>query len=507
MRRPERACNPALAAVVVLALLLSCPSRALADGGPVLSDPQLWSLLKEGQQIAVVSLVRSDAVHVDLFISMLDESGESHEITYFLPLGQGSSAFQVEETTSLSFGGRYTQNLDATLRTTAQRDVSYRRGVRWSLILGTFFINGGWSWPIWLAWSLASCAPAATVAPIATFETPSSQVSIYGLDESTDLEALIQTTGLDPIVQETLARFRGQQIAVVKLRTQPAAAGTGDTAYAPQGQPGLHLAWTSTLVQQSEGPGYRYPLGTGSAWAHPIEQTRLYVVAPPEVDFAVAYPKLGDDLSGYSLGGWFGRSQPRIQAATGLAYAVEDAIGEWGRVWRVTYAHSNSDQDVVITRLPELTPQTRQALERPGRQRLFGRLSWALSFLVAVAAWLASWRLVMPRMLPDPARGGGWRTYAEALGWALLYPATNGIAAALVLVAAIVTSGLGLILGLPLLLVTVLGVVSIALFVRRYGRAKGTTGRTLATYAVIVLLANTMYLLFAVGYSLLLGVA
>ena len=35
---------------------------------------------------------------------------------------------------------------------------------------------------------------------------------------------------------------------------------------------------------------YKYPLGTGSSWSHPIEVTRVYVVAPPEIQFSGAIP-------------------------------------------------------------------------------------------------------------------------------------------------------------------------------------------------------------------------
>jgi len=44
---------------------------------------------------------------------------------------------------------------------------------------------------------------------------------VYDLNSKTDLPALIETSGLDPQVKATLAALQGQQIAVVKLRTQP----------------------------------------------------------------------------------------------------------------------------------------------------------------------------------------------------------------------------------------------------------------------------------------------
>ena len=145
--------------------------------------------------------------------------------------------------------------------------------------------------PLWLPIILSSCA---APPPVATYETESSQVAIYGLNEDTDLEALISTTGLDPSVRETLSRLRGQQIAVVTVQTQPPSQDDGGSDRRT-GQPGIHLSWTTALTRQSAEVGYSYPLGTGASWARPIELTRVYVFAPRGIDFTVQYPELGDD--------------------------------------------------------------------------------------------------------------------------------------------------------------------------------------------------------------------
>jgi len=495
-----------LAVAFVLALWFGPQCPALADGGPILSDPQLWSQLQEGQQIAVVSLGTDDRAQVDLFVSMLDRSGESHEITYFVPLGASSAGFKVAELTSLDFDNQLTQPLDARLRAEAARSVSHRRNVRWALWVGTLLINGGGSWPVWALWALAGCAPAGSVAPVATYQTPGSSVSVYGLDQDTDLQALIQTTGLDPAVQQTLARLEGQRIAVVKLRTQPQPQGSS-SPYSPVGQPGLHLSWSTTLQAQADGARYAYPLGTGSSWAHPIELTRVYVTASPGVDFSVQFPRLGPDRSGYTLGGWSGSSRPTIQGAQEPAHAIENAVGDWGRVWRVTYMQSNSSEDVTITRLPVVTRATQDALGLAGRERAVEWLTWLLAIAMALGLWLVAWRYTMPNLLGVSYRWRDWRLYRDALAWSLLYPLTNGIALVTAVLATIATSGLGLFVGIPLLLVTALGAVSILLFIRGFARTPGVSkGRALAAYVLLILLANAGYLLFALGWSALLGV-
>jgi hypothetical protein len=499
---------------VITTLLLALPAPALADGGPVLSDPQLWAQIEEGQQVAVIKLGHDNTAHVDLFISMLDRTGESHEIVFFLPLGMNAANFHVAEKTTLEFDDALTEELDQILLREAKRTLSFKRNVRWALLLGTAFINGAWSWPFWFLWSLAGCAPATTVAPIATYETESSQVAIYGMEEETDLQALIETTGLDPAVRETLDRLEGQQIAVVTLQTQPPPE-EGISPGRPTGQPGIHLAWTTTLVSHSAeatsrlregGTTYAYPLGTGSAWAHPIEMTRVYVVAPPGVDFTVEYPRLGRNRSGFTLGGWFGRSEPRILDADGPAYALENAVGDFGRVWRATYTYSNSSEDVRITRLPEISEETLSTLKGAEDLERVQALTWVVSFVVALVLWLITWRYAMPRLLGIEYEWRELTLYRHALGWALLYPLTNGVLLALTIVLAPLAAGVAILLGAPLLFITLLGVVSIFFFVRWGSRTLGVSqGRAFLAYTVVVLLTNFLYMVFALGYTALLG--
>ena len=204
-----------IAVLVITGWLLVLPSPVKADGGPILKDPELWALLEEGQQTAVVTLKGDNTVDVDLFVSLLDSTGQSHEIVFFVPLGEEPTDFSVIEQTSLDFDREMTRELDEALREEAQ----FKSNMRLSLLSATLLINGGWMLPLAFPLLLTGCA--GEEAPEATYETESSRVDIYGLNEDTDLEALINTTGIDSSVQETLSRMRGQRIAIVTLQTQP----------------------------------------------------------------------------------------------------------------------------------------------------------------------------------------------------------------------------------------------------------------------------------------------
>jgi hypothetical protein len=485
--------------LIIASLLVSLPSPAIADGG-IVSDSVLWAQLEEGEQTAVVTLKGDNTVDVDLFVSLLDSSGDSHEVVFFVPLGTGPSDFNVTEKTSLDFDQELTKELDDALRKQAED-----KGNIWlSLLPATLLTNGGWMLAVWIpllrsgydwVWGLGGGGG-----------TPSPE----------DLEALINTTGLDPSVQETLSRLAGQRIAVVTLQTQPPSSSDGgDNWHEPTGQPGIHLAWTVALAPQSGSVAYSYPLGTGSSWAHPIGLTRIYVVASAGMDFTARYPRLGTDYSGYSgfRFGIFGsiyRIRPRIMDHYDTpTYAVDEATGGFGRIWRATYTQSNSAEDVVITLGPPggFLSTVRRSLQGWGIVPTI-----LLGLLIALLLWVMAWRYCIPRMLGTEYRWRGSRLWSDSL----TYLGINaGVAVflgfgalAYVIASSIGTAGFVAlqIVAAMLISAALFGLPSILLFVTRQRRELGVSaGRAIAAYIVVVLVANAAYLALAFGYAALAG--
>jgi len=486
---------------ILIAILLSfiCtawPLPVKADGGPMV-DPELFAKLKEGQQVAVIQFHDTDTASVDLFISILDQTGESHEIVFFVPLGVKADGFAVREQDSLAFNKQLTNELDMTLFQSYRQDQQFMQ----YLFAGALLTNGVWLTPLWLPLLFTGCAEAPP--PISTFKTDSSEVSIFGLDESTDLEALISTTGLDPSVTETLSRLRGQKIAVVNLRTQPQQAATEPASESaePTGEPGLHLSWTTTLATVESGAAYAYPLGTGAAWAHPIEMTRVYVLVPEELDFTVQYPKLGMNRSGFTKKQ--SSYEPRI-ASSGEepAYAVDTATDVSlypfrGRlnIWRVTYANSNSAEDIVITVNQGSGTGFGISLRRAGTQTAF-----FIGLIVAALFWITSWYFLMPRLLGRDRRAGGlWRLSLTYIGWnALLFVP----GAVLYFVFSFGAQAIAL-----FLLVIVFGAASVLTFALRHLNKLGvSTAQGVRAFIIVTLVSNGAYLLFVLGYARLVGV-
>ena len=474
------------------------PLTAKADGGPVVG-PGLYTQLKEGQQIAVVTIKDLQSVSVDLFVSILDQTGESHEITYFVPLGTDASGLSVMETDSMTFSGTLLDELDGAIFAYGNQSREFAE----YLFAGALLTNGAWLTPLWLPVLLTGCA-GTPMAPTASFTTASSEVNVFGIDENTDVAALAATAGLDPSVAEALDRVRGQQIAVVKLHTAPSSSSGETTGDGKSGEPGLYLSWNTALAPGTSGPTYAYPLSTGAAWASPIEMTRVYVVAPPDLHFSIKYPKLGVNRPGLKVEA--GRYVPVIaDSGKTPAYAAEFAANQMTTtrypgmprrvtVWRGTYANSNADQDIIITvkkgpALGALGTRLRQA--GPMQAFLFG-------LLVAAVFWMLAWFLLMPRLLGRATEGEGlWRFSLYYLAWNLLL-FVPGAFFFLISTMGVQNRLEGLVITVPLF------ALASALVT---GRLAGHVGRwrALRSVGIVTLASGGAYVLFVLAFAKLAG--
>lgn len=479
---------------LILVLLISIagaffPVPAQADGGPIVPR-DLWDNLKEGQQVAVVTILNNNSAKIDLFISIQDKTNQSHEIVFFVPVGTNTSNFYAVEQDLATFDREKTTNLDRIIRDTAL-DKQHALQVLFS---GALLTNGALLVPIWAPVLLTGCSAPATK-PEATYETESSEISIYGIDEDTDLNELINTTGLPPSVFETLSKLKGQKVAVVKLQTKPQTGGSTRPGGYGYSEPGLHLSWNASLVSSEKGPTYSYPLGTGGAWSKPIELTRVYVVAPTGWDFDVTYPAIGSNQSGFDL-----IEGARITKYYQIpAYSIDDATGDFGRVWRATYTQSNPTEDIVIVAKPQSSFSKFQA----GAQQSALSLSFAFAFLIGLLIWLLAWHFLMPRFIGKDAREQGrLRWY-----WGLIYP---GINAAFILFPGSLLYVLFLFgLTAPSLIVTflILGGASIGFYALIHsGRLGVSRGKAIRAYILTSLISSAGYLVLAVGFAKLVGI-
>ncbi len=315
-------------------------------------------------------------------------------------------------------------------------------------------------------------------------------MGIYGLDANTDLEGLIATTGLDPSVKDTLTRLQGQQIAVVNLQTQPQGTGEGSSG----GERGLRLGWRTSLVQEPDGPVYSYPLGTGSAWYHPIEVTRVYISAPPGLDFSVRYPRLGADRSGYQ-----GNVQRIIAYSEVPAYAVDEASGDFGRVWRATYTQSNAAEDIVITTGPQSAASRFFVRLRPAGTAGYALL---LGLILAVGFWVLGWRYLMPRLL----RGTYHGNISYLWGTALVYTGVNILLMLPGGILYFIWSRTGNYITLAVLFFLFGGVAAIIFAAGHIHRLSDSPSLAFRAFVIVTLASNGAYLAVAMAYAALTGV-
>jgi hypothetical protein len=470
---------------LIAIIAVSVPVPAMADGGPAVSY-ELWPSLKEGQQVAVVTILDKDRARVDLFISILDKTEQSHEIVFFVPLGTETSYFNAVEKSLYHFEQQTTRDLDTIIRASATR----KQHALQVLFSGALLTNGALLVPLWAPVLLTGCA-AAEPKPEITLQTESSQIDVYGIEENTSLDALIQTTGLPPSVVGTLSRLRGQQIAVVRLHTKPPGeAGVITPPGEPSSEPGLHLSWQTTLLATEAGPMYAYPLGTGDAWSKPIELTRVYVVAPKGLDFDIQYPKLGSDESGFDI-----IEGSRISKYFQIpAYAVDEARGDFGRVWRATYTMSNPTEDIVIV----ARPQSAYSRYLAGAEDSALLTSFFFAIVVGLLVWVLAWTFLMPRFL-----WGSAGPQVE-LHWyhALVYPGINIVL--LVFPGSVFYFFFLLGMPLPALLgaFMVLGGGIIGLFWGIHSRHLGVSqGKALLAFILTSLCGSAAYLVLAVVFA------
>lgn len=483
-----------------IVLTMVIPTSTHADGGVIIDDIKVWEQIEEGEQVAVVRLSQKDTAQVDLFVSLHDTSSASHEIRYFIPLGSQPIGFSIVEESYAVFAANQLDALNERLQYAAWDTMKYQKEVRDSLLWPASFLAPGvggvlavlsLSVPQTLFDNIVGGKTAETIAPVKTLQTEHSHVKVYELEDDTNLEALVATTGLHPTVQDTLRRYEGQQIAVITLRTQPGRS------------QGLRLSWASPLTGD-KGATYTYPLGTGSAWARPIKLTSIYVVSPPGVDFRVAHPRLGKNRSGYiqigsvpTIAGSAPRFSPRIMKHIDAPnYAVEEAwSAQEGSVWRVTYTQSNAAEDIIITRIAGSRPGLRSSFRELARQD-----TGMIGLLAAIAIWIITWSLVMPHRL------GFSFQWARVIIWTCIY----NVVGALAIMMTITMCGLGVVL-LMEALPTPAGIVAIYLpagIANSYlsSRAwKIPWGKVAKAYTILVVTSGVAYGLFALTYLVLVG--
>ena len=268
------------------------------------------------------------------------------------------------------------------------------------------------------------------------------------------------------------------------------------------GERGLHLSWDTSFRPSGSSAFYAYPLGTGAAWAQPIELTRVYVVAPANLKLDMNFPRLGGKRAGYARAG--SRYEPRIlEYLDEPSYAVEQArtsyiVPSHGQeevnIWRATYTHSNAAEDIIITVAAGGGGGLREWLRQGG---MF------TAFLIGTAAaalfWILSWYLLMPRLLGRKGLKGLWHR-------PFIYMAVNLALLIIPGVIILIVLSFGQAAGALLAAFVIFGLAGAAVFIIKDLNKLGASGTTVIRAFIVVTLASSgAYLLFALAYARLAG--
>jgi len=224
-------------------------------------------------------------------------------------------------------------------------------------------------------------------------------------------------------------------------------------------------------------------------------------LVPEELDFAVQYPKLGVNRSGFTKKEW--SYEPRIADSVEVsAYAVDTATDVSlypfrGRlnIWRATYTNSNSAEDILITVNPSSGAKFGTSLRRAGPQ-----LALIVGLIVAAMFWIMAWYFLMSWLLgKDRKTKGLWRLSLTYIGWNLLLFLPGAV---LYFVFSFGAQAIAL-----LLLVILFGAASVLTFALRHLNKLGvSTAQGVRAFIIVTLVSNGAYLLFVLGYARLIDV-
>lgn len=272
--------------IIIGLLIFFASSYVSADGIGIPPDPSVYYNISESQQIAVIDIKEENIFNVDMFISLVDNSGQSNEITFVLPFYDKPNNFHVEEETYNEFNNRITGTLDAFIR----RNDRVKERVRDDFVVFCMLGNIGIGSPISiLIWQLGvfNIGGGGEIQPEEIIVTEHTQVEVYNISDSNILRNLLNQLNLSEEVKQKMLLFDGKYLYFIKIKTIP---GKEEERYFWKGynSQGIHFSF----VVKAKDNKYIYPLSTGNTWQNPIPLTRVYVKYPNTLVVNVSFPTL-----------------------------------------------------------------------------------------------------------------------------------------------------------------------------------------------------------------------
>jgi hypothetical protein len=208
----------------------------------------------------------------------------------------------------------------------------------------------------------------------------------------------------------------------------------------------------------------------------------------------VEYPRLGSDQSGYS--GLFG--SPQIADYYQVpAYAVDEARGDFGRLWRITYTQSNPTEDIIIA----FTPQSGWSRFQSGMAEHMNLYAFIFALVMGPMLWVLAWIIIMPRVT------GGGKTETSRWYNGLFYPGINAIMFVFPGTILMLTLTLGLVLPSLAAIFIIFGGMSMLIFwLVQAGRMGVSKNRALLAFVLTGLASGAAYMALALAFASIAGI-
>lgn len=395
-------------ACFALAALLWC-STAWGDGMLLVPSGVLNSFTEQSQ-LALVEVRPDRTVQVDLFISLLDISGQSREVYFLLPLQTMPKEFGAREVTAKRFAEEKLRPLDALLEKAWQERVKDVRrvyalyGVS-ALLSGPLGLLWAGPWGLELKWAGAVAGASEPPVPRISVKTEHAKADVYPALKLDELRSLAGLPELPSTVRNALTAYVGRPFALVRLRTVAPTVPIGGRwrVYGePFGrpEPGVHFTFAQEMLAERGGDVVRYdfPLGTGRGWPNPIELAAVCVTAADHLNLDVRCPDRPAETA----------TLHKVSAMRSTVTAA--AAGR--QLHMATYWGENPKRDVEIRLRPGRSAFARAQATRPWRHLLV----WAGFPLLALVCWLMAFKAVV-RNDGQMRRREFWAS--AALSWVL----------------------------------------------------------------------------------------
>ena len=352
-----------------------------------------FNSIRETDQVAVIRL-EPKRVTLDMFIA-IDGIPQGETVTYILPFWHKPEGFTLEAMKGEDFRKQHIETYKG------QFQSAIRQANRTAVDELPFHYLTGACYayiPLMPIGVLSVLFPTLgksgyTFSPYASTSVAAGSASLYKVSDDRDMQALVAQSGLPARYATVLKRYHTHYYAIMKLHgLEKLPAKKYGTSQ------GIHYHFTHQVSGSTY--SYTYPLGTGGAWAKPIDFTEIYATCPFDSYLTPTAPTIGATVSWMEMRNWvyewmaYRKEQGR--ASNVSATSTVTPLIRYPNAWHRAYFHCNPTEDITVRveHLPFNLPYLIAITIRELTPAIFVVLGFIISQLISVQitlrrSWLA----------------------------------------------------------------------------------------------------------------------